>query len=145
MRCQHSCSISRTGVCDAKASSGRQNHQHKLAVPTAKQEALHQLPNRDAVHNVFTTTCVRACHQEIIEGWILCQRYQWQQIAKCPNPSIGTLQKGSDWILRPPTWLLGALIFAVLVINFELPQEPKTMCIASVVLRARAKPVSLGR
>ena len=103
--------------------------QHKLAVPTKKQEALHQLLNRDAVRKVIVFTRTKHAserHQEIIKAGFL-PAPSMATNRKCPNPSVGTLQKGSDWILVATDVATRGIDIRGIshVINFELPQEPE--------------------
>ena len=126
--------------------------QHKLAVPTAKkQEALHQLLNRDAVRKVIVFTRTKHASERVtkklLKAGFSASAINGNKSQNARTRALERFKKGSDWILWPPTWPLGALIFAVLVTSLTLSsrRNRKTMCIASVVLRARAKPVSLGR
>ena len=126
--------------------------QHKLAVPTAKkQEALHQLLNRDAVRKVIVFTRTKHASERVtkklLKAGFSASAINGNKSQNARTRALERFKKGSDWILVATDVAARGIDIRGIshVINFELPQEPKTMCIASVERRERAKPVSPGR
>ena len=125
--------------------------QHKLAVPTAKkQEALHQLLNRDAVRKVIVFTRTKHASERVtkklLKAGFSASAINGNKSQNARTRALERFKKVRTGFWWPPTWPLEALIFAVLVTLLTLSsrKNQKTMCIASVERHERAKPVSPG-
>ena len=126
--------------------------QHKLAVPTAKkQEALHQLLNRDAVRKVIVFTRTKHASERVtkklLKAGFSASAINGNKSQNARTRALERFKKVRTGFWWRPTWPLEALIFAVLVTSLTLSsrKNQKTMYIASVERHERAKPVSPGR
>ena len=106
--------------------------QHKLAVPTAKkQEALHQLLNRDAVRKVIVFTRTKHASERVtkklLKAGFSASAINGNKSQNARTRALERFKKGSDWILVATDVAARGIDIRGIshVINFELPQEPE--------------------
>ena len=106
--------------------------QHKLAVPTAKkQEALHQLLNRDAARKVIVFTRTKHASERVtkklLKAGFSASAINGNKSQNARTRALERFKKGSDWILVATDVAARGIDIRGIshVINFELPQEPE--------------------
>ena len=106
--------------------------QHKLAVPTAKkQEALHQLLNREAVRKVIVFTRTKHASERVtkklLKAGFSASAINGNKSQNARTRALERFKQGSDWILVATDVAARGIDIRGIshVINFELPQEPE--------------------
>ena len=119
-------------VCDAKASRGRQNHSAQVGcADRKKQEALHQLLNRDAVRKVIVFTRTKHASERVtkklLKAGFSASAINGNKSQNARTRALERFKKGSDWILVATDVAARGIDIRGIshVINFELPQEPE--------------------